>query len=269
MTKRRSKRPHSRARTRTRPLRIMVSVLSLHERTGWIHPKLAAEIVRMALASGPRYEMRYVPMHGVYPVSAARNRIVTNNFLPSKADWLCMFDNDIGPPENVIKVILSAPPRADIVILPCWVWCSEKQALRCFGDLRMVKGKPQMFLRACQTGGWQEGGAGGSGAIFIRRRVFKKLKKPYFKFLYDHDEEATVGEDIYFTSKARRAGCRIFTNLDYPCSHYRTIDLAEVNAGMDSLIRRYVKAVQKKYGEHGIALPGFNALLTAEKRAGR
>jgi hypothetical protein len=246
----------------------MVSVLSLRERTGWIHPRLTAEIARMALGSGARYQMTYVPMNGVYPVSAARNRIVARHFLPCAAEWLGMFDNDIGPPENVIEVILTAPPEADIVILPYWVWSSELHPLLCFGDLRMVKGKPHMYPYRYKTLGWHEGGAGGTGAIFIRRRVFKKLKKPFFKFSYDKDEEETAGEDIYFTSKARRAGCRIFSNSDYVCSHYRTLDLAEVNAGVNSILQRYVKIAQEKYGAHGIALPGLNEMLAMEKKAG-
>ena len=241
----------------------MVSVLSLAERTGWIHPKLTAEIARMALGSGARYEMTYVPMNGIHPVSAARNRVVAR-FLGTTADWLCMFDNDVGPPENVIEVVLTAPAEADIVVLPYWVWCSELRPMICFGDLREVNRKPQMYPHGYPTPGWHEGEVGGTGAIFIRRCVFQKVKKPYFKFIYDGDEEQAVGEDIYFTSSARKAGCRIFTNLDYVCSHYRTIDLAQVNAGVTSLLRRYVKAVQEKYGAHGIALPSLNEVLETE-----
>src|SRR5579862_4340917 len=101
---------------------VMVSVLSMRERTGWIHPSLVAEIVRMALGAGTRYQLTYVPMNNVSPVSAARNRIVNQHFLPSAAEWLCMFDNDVAPPEDVIDVILTAPVEADIVILPYWVW---------------------------------------------------------------------------------------------------------------------------------------------------
>jgi hypothetical protein len=241
----------------------------LSERTGWIHPRLTAEIVKTALGSGTRYRMTYVPMNGVYPVSAARNRIVTRHFLPSTANWLGMFDNDIGPPENVIEVVLTAPAEADIIVLPYWVWCSERHPMLCFGELQKGKGKPQMYVHGYKTLGWHEGGAGGTGAIFIRRRVFRKLEKPYFKFLHDADEEETVGEDIYFTSKARQAGCRIFTNLDYVCSHYRTIDLAEVNSGMNSTLRRYVEIAQERYGAHGIALPGLNEMLAMGKKAKR
>ena len=266
MSKNRNQARHARARTRPHSPHIMVSVLSLHERTGWIHPKLTAEIVRTALSSGTRYRMTYIPMNGVYPVSAARNRIVVRHFLPSPADWLCMFDNDIGPPENLIEVILTAPPEADIVVLPCWVWCSEGHPMMCFGDLRRVNGKPLMYPQGYTRLGWHEGGAGGTGAIFIRRRVFRKVKKPYFKFLYDKGEELAVGEDIYFTAKARRAGCRIFTNLDFVCSHYRTLDLAEVNAGVNSILGRYVKTAQEKYRAHGIALPSLNEMLAMKKK---
>src|SRR5579862_2590196 len=76
--------------------------------------------------------------------SAARNRIVTRHVLPSAAEWLCMFDNDVVPPENFIEVILTAPPEADIVILPYWVWNPDGHPMLCFGDLRTVNGIPKM-----------------------------------------------------------------------------------------------------------------------------
>jgi hypothetical protein len=268
MSKKRSTAQDARRRSRFNPLHIMVAVLSLRERNGWIHPRLMAELARMALGAGSRYQMTYVPMHGVYPVSAARNRIVEQHFLPSAADWLCMFDNDIGPPDNVVEMILTAPAEADIVILPYWVWCSELHPMLCFGDLRMVDGQPQMHPQTYKTLGWQEGGAGGTGAIFIRRRAFEKVKKPYFKFIYDDNDEQVLGEDIYFTANARESGCRIFTNLDRFCSHYRTIDLAEVNVGVNSVLRRYVRIAQEKYGEHGIALPSLAEMLAMEKKDG-
>jgi hypothetical protein len=239
----------------------MVSVLSTVERSGWVHPRLAAEIVTMALGSGPRYEMSYVPMIGVSPVSAARNRVVEQHFLPSGADWLCMFDNDIGPPNNVVEVVLSAPPEADIVILPYWIWCAEQRPVLCFGDLQVVDGVPQMDPKPYASPGWQEGGAGGTGAIFIRRRVFSLLNKPFFRFTADENQEIVVGEDIYFTSCAKQSGARIFTNLNYYCTHYHTVDLAALNLGVNAIIQRYVTQLNERLSEAGIDVPDLNTIL--------
>ena len=234
------------------------------ERSGWVHPRLAAEIVTMALGSGSRYEMTYTPMIGVSPVSAARNRIVEQHFLPANADWLCMFDNDIGPPKSVVEVILSAPATADIVILPYWIWSAEQRPVLCFGDLQTVKGTPRMQPKTYGRLGWQEGGAGGTGAIFMRQRVFAHLERPFFRFVSDENQETVVGEDIYFTSRAKQSGARIFTNLNYYCTHYHTVDLAALNAGVNSIIQRYAAGVKERCGTAGIELPDLNTILGSE-----
>lgn len=241
---------------------IMLSVLGETERRGWVHPKLARSNMQMAFgAMSGNYILTYAPVNGVHPVSAARNTVVESYFLPTNADWLAMFDNDIGPPENVVEAMLTAPPEADIVILPYWVW--DPRTLRpalCFGDWKNEKMVPKDYT----TPGWHEGGAGGTGAIFIRRRVFEKLEKPYFKIIMNDYEGQTMSEDIYLTSNALKAGCRIFTNASFICSHFRTIDLAEVNTGINLVARQYVKIVQERYGEHGIKIPDLNEVLAME-----
>ena len=179
---------------------------------------------------------------------------------------MCMFDNDIGPPGNVVDVILTAPEEADIVTLLYWFWNpKDLRPMRCFGDSVTVGGKPRMYVKQYSSLGWHEGSAGGTGSIFIRRRVFQKIQRPYFKFSYDKDEEPTVGEDIYFTSKAHKAGCRVFTHLNSMCSHHRTLDLAEINAGVNSILLRYVNTAQKEFGRHGVELPDLNDMLAMER----
>ena len=49
------------------------------------------------------------------------------------------------------------------------------------------------------------------------------------------------------------------------CSHHRTLDLAEINAGVNSILLRYVNTAQKEFGRHGVELPDLNDMLAMER----
>ena len=50
----------------------------------------------------------------------------------------------------------------------------------------------------------------------------------------------------------------------YVCSHYHTLDLAEINLGMNAVCRKYVEKVREAYGEHGIEVPKLNEMLAGQ-----
>ena len=110
---------------------------------------------------------------------------------------------------------------------------------------------------ASLTPGWQVMGAGGTGCMFIRRKVFTspdKFKAPFFKILSTPERGQIVSEDIYFTGLAAEAGFPTWTNTDYACSHYHTIDLAEVNTGVVNIINKFTDALNQKYGVEGVTI---------------
>lgn len=234
---------------------VVVNVLTTGERGGWICPHLNLAIVRTAF--DPRVFMSYGNIFNIHPVSAARN-IAVREFLKYESspslplpEWLCMFDNDIGPPENWVDVILGAPEEADIIVLPYFVWRHELNApALCFGSWeneQMVCLPPGAVVS-----GWMEGGAGGTGAIFIRRRVLAQgtqMPDPPFKILYDNYEGQKMSEDIWFTSEAHKRGYRIFTHTEYPCSHYHSLDLLTVSAGIGTHVERRTQEELEKLTE--------------------
>ena len=63
--------------------------------------------------------------------------------------------------------------------------------------------------------GWQPMGAGGTGCMFIRRKVFTspdKLQAPFFKIISTSDKGQVVSEDVYFTGRAAEAGFPTWVN---------------------------------------------------------
>lgn len=228
---------------------VIIFVYCGQERDHWLEPHLTSTIASAFLTYQHKYLFSYQPIYSIHPVTAARNRSIeimyeTEERAGRKAEWVVMFDNDIGPPQNVWDVLESAPSEADIVILPYWVWTSD-YPMPCVGqwkDNLMVTPQPDEM-----KAGWNEIGCGGTGAMFIRRRVFEdgRITKPYFKIKYDDIKAQAMSEDIYFTGMCKDAGLRLFTNTDYVCSHYRTLDLAQVNLGMCKLTER-IRTEMKK-----------------------
>lgn len=230
----------------------MVAVFTEQERRGWVNPFLTATLLRIAL--DPRIRISYVPLHAIHPVDAARNKAVEEFFLKSDADTLVFFDNDVSPPPNIADAILSMPDECDIAIMPYWVWLPEGHTMPCFGrweDGIMIVPDPSTIKP-----GWQEMGSGGTGCMFIKRRVFTsgKITAPFFQIISDARKGQVVSEDIYFTGRATEAGLKVFINADFVCSHFRTVDLAEINMGIVSILNRFFVAVKEKYGDVGLSM---------------
>lgn len=235
-------------------IKIMVVVFTGPERNGWITPRLSTVLLR--LAYDPRFILSYVPVHGVHPVCAARNLAVRDFFLKHDSEILVMFDNDVAPPDNVGDAIASMPKECDVAVLPYWVWLPDaRHTMPCFGyweDGVMVIPDPTTL-----KSGWQQMGAGGTGCMFIRRKVFTspdKLQAPFFKIISTADKGQVVSEDVYFTGRAAEAGFPTWINTDFVCSHYHTVDLAEINLGTVLILKRFTDVIKKKYGDVGIEL---------------
>lgn len=236
------------------PLKVMVAVFTGPERNGWVNPQLSTVLLR--LAYDPRIILSYVPIHAIHPVCAARNMAVRDFFLKHDSEVLVLFDNDVAPPQNVADAILGMPAECNIAVLPYWVWLpNEKHTMPCFGqweDGVMIIPDPSTLKP-----GWQEMGAGGTGAMFIRRKVFttpEKLQAPFFKIISTSDKGQVVSEDVYFTGRAAEAGFPTWINTDFVCSHFHTVDLADINFGTVMILKRFTDTITKKYGDQGIKL---------------
>jgi hypothetical protein len=236
------------------PPHVMVCVFTGVERHGWVNPSLTTTLMR--LSYDPRIRVSYVPIHAVHPVDQARNMAVEDFFLKSDAEILVLFDNDVAPPSNIADAIVSMPEDCNIAVMPYWVWLpSAQHTLICFGhwqDGTMVVPDP-----ATLKPGWQNMGAGGTGCMFIRRKVFttpEKLSAPFFKIISTERRGQVVSEDIYFTGLAAEAGFPTWTNTDFVCSHFHTLDLAEINMGTVRILNRFSDVLNEKYGTCGVTL---------------
>lgn len=157
-----------------------------------------------------------------------RNYLV-NRFLQTDSKWLMFCDSDIVPLMNIMDII---DENKDIISPVNFT----------FKDNELVP----LIMKKVKNGyktDWKKiedekkiikVDAVGLGCILIKRKVFEKLEKPYFEFIY---KEGLLinGEDFNFCDEARKAGFKIWVNKNYMTNHFNIINLKSIN---DYLLRR-------------------------------
>lgn len=69
----------------------------------------------------------------------------------------------------------------------------------------------------------------GTGCFIVKTSVLKEIGYPYLEWNYDSDSgEATLGPEFRFCEKIKEAGNKIYAHYDYPCSHYKDMNLLDV-----------------------------------------
>ena len=191
--------------------KIYVAVLSLAE----VRKELSIRLLEMSHDNRFYVKIKY---HGLRPSSFNRNNIV-EHFLKSDCDYLITIDNDTVPRKNPLDLVFH---DKDIIGLPYpqvkgneigWLVMDKE------GDrYRQVNLKNKKGLIECD--------AVGSGCMLIARRVLEAVVVPFERKWVDG--VPVKGHDFYFCDKAKKMGFKVFTHLDYVCSHYKTVDLLQV-----------------------------------------
>jgi len=167
------------------------------------------------------------------PLSACRNRLV-RSFLDSKSDWLLFLDDDTVPPQFAIPEMLKYTDEYDIVSGLYFRKSSNKgHKPVCFVNMHkeadgnywwntLTKWPPNH----CEVDGF------GMGCCLIPRyafeRILEKCGHPFFKYEFDdtvgfirEGEQGfmNMGEDLYFSKKAKDAGLKLGLATNVICQH--------------------------------------------------
>jgi hypothetical protein len=92
--------------------------------------------------------------------------------------------------------------------------------------------------------------ATGAGCLMFDMKIFREMPRPWFRFQYNPDTGAAIGEDIGFCQDLKRAGYRIFVDTSVPCDHLTTM---AVNRQTNKLYRsmkiaQHKEALEKALG---------------------
>lgn len=204
----------------------------------------------------------------------ARNKLV-DEFLASKADVLWFLDSDVVPPASLLDLVTVHGDKWEIAGAPYPVFIKidgyeGPQVVICVYQ-KDAKGLHAAKIPYSGTD-FVDGLA--TGCLFIKREVFKDLKKPYFEFKYDsEDMQIKEGEDLGFCLKVNSLGYKFFVDYGLVCRHYKTIDLLDANnyavnyaqtavQSYDAQIRPQIEALvarltEKAPKKSGLVLPDY------------
>lgn len=151
-----------------------------------------------------------------------RNLLV-KKFLETNAEWFLFIDSDVAPPLNVLDMIENGK---DIC---AGIYHQYVKAHDLVIPLMFVKKENrERFAKDDIVGDVIEVDGAATGCMLIHRRVFEKVKKPYFEIPYDKDGLSACSEDIYFCGKAQKAGFKIWIDKRMIGNHYKIMDLKSV-----------------------------------------
>jgi GT2 family glycosyltransferase len=189
---------------------------------GWCSPHILPFLTaaKVAAATGER-DIRITVQHNNRPFDYARN-VAAKAFLESGCEWLLMVDNDMAAPVDLLDMLDRVDDTMDIVV-PKFYSLGDAGLFVCWRSLEGYMTPAVEKVHAEDE--WIELSNAGSGCMFIRRRVFEVVQRPWFSFVYDEQGEMVVTEDYYLCLKARDAGCRVYGNLNFEVDHFKTVSL--------------------------------------------
>lgn len=181
----------------------------------------------------------YMPVN-VSPVDRARNDSVKHLFEKRfKKDGsestsfthIFFVDSDTIPPPSALKTLLSHDKDIISGITPILHYNDERKEWgtldNCFERIdENAEGKRVVSHAVKRNTGLVEIERCGTSCLLIKKEVFEKLEKPYFKFVYNEDgTKHELSEDLYFCDKAREAGYKIWCDTSVICNHFKEIML--------------------------------------------
>jgi len=194
------------------------SVLCAIPNTGLMRVELANILIKMS--HDKRYSFTvYYPNQ--QPIDNNRGCIV-KHFLESKHDYLLMIDNDNPPIKNPLDLV---ELDKDVIACPTPQWNSTDPKFPIYW-VAMDKVEDG-YKEHKEKKDLQEVDAVGTGCILIARRVLEELEAPFMR-KWSEDGVAEVGLDFRFCEKAKEKGFKIYTHYDYPCSHYKELNLLDI-----------------------------------------
>lgn len=151
-----------------------------------------------------------------------RNSLV-ESFLKTDYEWFLFIDSDIMPPLNVLEMIKNGK---DV----CSGICPQFRKGKLISLVFEKYQDNYRFIQKDIKGDVIEIDGIGTGCLLIHRKVFERMEKPYFEFLFDEKGMTKLSEDLNFCKKAQEAGFKIWADKRMGLHHFKTIDLNLVSS---------------------------------------
>lgn len=171
-----------------------------------------------------RFEVKsFTPMY-VQPFDAARNTCI-KEFLEDYWDYLFFIDSDIVPPVETLEKLVAADK--DVIGAVCFSWKPDDNGIMFPYPVTVKYAKDGNYERYYGQG-IEEVDATGGACLMIKREVLEKVDRPC-EVMYHANGTASLDGDFRMCQKFQEAGFKIFIDFSLVCSHYKTINLKDVN----------------------------------------
>lgn len=215
------------------PLNILIGIPSM----GNINSALATMLIKMVKEFKGGHLGFYFPLK-VSPVERARNEVV-KFFMTERVNkktglpvlpftHLLFIDADTIPPADVLEKLLAHDKDIISGLTPILHYDRQKMTWgtmdNCFTHQDKDK-DGQIRTHAVQRNtGLHKIWRCGTSCLLIKKEVFEKLEKPYFKFEFDEEIlKPKRSEDLYFCDKAHEAGFEIWCDSSVICNHSKEV----------------------------------------------
>lgn len=164
------------------------------------------------------------PTMAVQPVDNARNEIV-EEFMKSDCTHLLFIDADTIPPPDAIQKLLAADKEIISGITPIVEYDEKRKGNDSNGFYKKWNCVDMKQKYVTPNSGTVPIKSCGSSCILIKREVFEKIEKPYYRFLYqdDNGKEILVSEDVHFIVKAAGKGIQAYADTSVICGHFKPV----------------------------------------------
>jgi len=193
--------------------------------------ELKIELVKYLLETIVKYgEDVIIYFRSKQPVDVNRNEIV-EDFLESRCEWLLFLDSDMAPRTDLLEMTKHKLPLVSGLTtimpskypIPLLFSKSKNKSSEKYTLITPNEMKNRMKDSLIEVD------VVGAGCLLINRKVFLKVKKPYFEFIKDKDGKMFLGEDFNFCEKAKKLGFKIYVDAKHRVGHMKVIDLHGVN----------------------------------------
>jgi hypothetical protein len=192
---------------------VLICVLCLSERQGWVNPWLSQSLC--AMACDPRFNVTIEHAINHRPYHYARNRAVALA-RERGVDWLVEIDND--------QSFVGVTPLDVLHAAGSW---RKVIGVRSFGVESVPRKLYAMNSKPLGTeGDFTEVEHLGGSVLCIHSEIWQKIPGPWFLHEFGDDELGTTknSEDWYFCDLVRRHKYQVWLHRTY-VSHWHTLDL--------------------------------------------
>lgn len=199
--------------------RVMIAIPNFN---GYIFNELAIRLIQWSHDQEIAMSLKFYPF--MAPLDNARNRAV-KDFLEDYWDYLMFIDDDIVPPPQTLRTLLSSDK--DVIAPLCLTLKPDDNNLFFPMPVAHRYDKNKQY-RPYYGKGMEETDVITGGCFLVKREVFEKIERP-FSFTYHRDGTVEYSEDFYFSQKCQEHGYKLYTHYDLICKHIKILDVLDFN----------------------------------------